>query len=224
MTFKDFFSFDRNRYFWINILMMVVAVFGLLFGVLKWVDAYTRHGEAVLVPDVKGMRVAEAEKLFRNKGLACAVADSSYVKELPAGCILEYTPSAGQKVKEGRLVYLTINTLTIPLHIVPDVADNSSLRQAEARMLASGFKLAETEYISGEKDWVYGVKYQGRELLTGAKVPEGAVLTLVVGDGGELPLDADSLGGDSIALGKRSVPSGSAAGKSGHSETDESWF
>ena len=127
--------------------------------------------------------------MFRNRGLVCIVSDSSYVKTLPAGCILEYNPAAGQKVKEGRTIYLTINTIEVPLHIVPDVADNSSLRQAEARILASGFKLAEIQYIPGEKDWVYGVKYKGRQLSIGEKVPTGAVLTLMVGDGGALKAD-----------------------------------
>ena len=150
MTIKDFFSFRQNRLFWANILAMVIVVVGLLFGVLKGLDIYTRHGEAVIVPDVKGMGVEEAGKIFRNHGLVCIVSDSSYVKALPAGCILEYNPAAGQKVKEGRTIYLTINKIEIPLHVVPDVADNSSLRQAEARILASGFKLAEIQYISGE--------------------------------------------------------------------------
>ena len=179
MTIKDFFSFRQNRFFWANILAMAVVVVGLLFGVLKGLDIYPRHGEAVTVPDVKGMGVEEAEKMFRNRGLVCIVSDSSYVKTLPAGCILEYNPAAGQKVKEGRTIYLTINTIEVPLHIVPDVADNSSLRQAEARILASGFKLAEIQYIPGEKDWVYGVKYKGRQLSIGEKVPTGAVLTLM---------------------------------------------
>ena len=52
---------------------------------LKGLDIYTRHGEAVIVPDVKGMGVEEAEKMFRNRGLVCIVSDSSYVKTfLPA--------------------------------------------------------------------------------------------------------------------------------------------
>ncbi len=216
MTIKDFFSFRRNSYFWVNLMAMVVVVCGLLFGVLKGVDVYTRHGEAVVVPDVKGMGVEEAARIFRSRGLACVVSDSSYVKSLPAGCILEYNPAAGQKVKEGRTIYFTINTFNIPLHPVPDVADNSSLRQAEARILASGFKLAEIEYIPGEKDWVYGVKYKGRQLLIGEEVPTGATLTLMVGDGGALKTDSlglDSIGGGNVGP----VPSGESA-------TDESWF
>lgn len=89
--------------------------------------------------------------MFRNQGLTCIVSDSSYVKNLPAGCILEHNPAAGQKVKEGRTIYLTINTLSTPLLVVPDVADNSSMRQAQARLLAAGFKLSENEHIAGEK-------------------------------------------------------------------------
>ena len=128
---------------------MIVVVALLLFGTLKGIDIYTRHGEAVVVPDVKGMTVAEAGTVFGNRGLACVASDSTYVKDKPAGCILDYNPAAGQKVKEGRIIYLTINAINIPLQAVPDVADNSSLRQAEARILASGFKLNDIEYMAG---------------------------------------------------------------------------
>lgn len=193
MTIKEFFSFKTNKYFWLNLIAMMAVVILLLFGVLKWLDVYTRHGEAVVVPDVKGMTVGEAEMLFRNHGLVCVVSDSSYVKNKPAGSILELTPFAGQKVKEGRTIYLTINTLDAPLHLVPDVADNSSVRQAQAKILAAGFKLSESELISGEKDWVYGVKYKGRQLNMGDKVPVGATLTLLVGNGETQVQDSDSL-------------------------------
>lgn len=214
MTIKDFFSFRQNKYFWVNLIAMIVVVIGLLFGTLKGLDIYTRHGEAVVVPDVKGMSVGEAERIFGSHSLTCLVSDSTYVKDLPAGCILEYNPSAGQKVKEGRIIYLTINTLSVPLQVVPDVADNSSLRQAEARILASGFKLAEIQYMAGERDWVYGVKYNGRLLTMGEKVPMGATLTLMVGDGGALL--RDSLNSDSAADEESAATTDSAA--------EESWF
>ena len=212
MTIKEFFSFKTNKYFWLNLIAMMAVVILLLFGVLKWLDVYTRHGEAVVVPDVKGMTVGEAEMLLRNHGLVCVVSDSNYVKNKPAGSILELTPSAGQKVKEGRTIYLTINTLDVPLRLVPDVADNSSVRQAQAKILAAGFKLSESELISGEKDWVYGVKYKGRKLSMGDKVPVGATLTLLVGDGETQVLDSDSLEIVEDAAGTTDV------------STDDSWF
>lgn len=195
MTIKEFFSFRANKYFWVNMIAMIGVVVALAFGVLKSLDVYTRHGEAVVVPDVKGMAVNEAERMFRNHGLTCIVSDSSYVKSKPAGIILDLKPSAGQKVKEGRTIYLTINTLDTPLRPVPDVADNSSVRQAQAKLMAAGFKLAENQMVNGEKDWVYGVKYQGRQLLAGDKAPTGATLTIMVGDGlASGTVDADSIG------------------------------
>ena len=212
MTIKEFFSFKTNKYFWLNLIAMMAVVILLLFGVLKWLDVYTRHGEAVVVPDVKGMTVGEAEMLLRNHGLVCVVSDSNYVKNKPAGSILELNPSAGQKVKEGRTIYLTINTLDVPLRLVPDVADNSSVRQPQAKILAAGFKLSESELISGEKDWVYGVKYKGRQLNMGDKVPVGATLTLLVGDGETQVQDSDSLEIVEDAAGTTDV------------STDDSWF
>ena len=217
MTIKEFFSFRQNKYFWINILAMIAVVVLLMFGTLKGIDIYTHHGEAVVVPDVKGMTVAEAGAVFDSRGLACIVSDSTYVKDKTAGCILDYNPAAGQKVKEGRIIYLTINAINIPLQAVPDVADNSSLRQAEARILASGFKLNDIEYMAGEKDWVYGVKYQDRVLAMGEKVPMGATLTLMVGNGGEEMQEGDSLSADEGAEPREVVTSESSA-------ADESWF
>ena len=215
MTIKDFFSFRKNGFFWLNLLAMVLVVAGLIFGVLEGLDKYTRHGQAVVVPDVKGMRVEEAVKRFQEQKLTCEVVDSTYVKELQAGCILDYHPIAGQKVKEGRVIYLTINTQSVPLREVPDVADNSSLRQAEARLLVSGFKLEKIDTVPGEKDWVYGVKYRERVLQMGEKVPTGASLVLMVGNGKD-SLQVDSLQRmDSISVQQEVVPTVSE---------EESWF
>ena len=194
MTIKEFFSFKANRFFWVNIIAMVVVAVLIVFGALKGLDIYTRHGQAVVVPDVKGMSVSEAEKMFRDQGLTYVVSDSNYVKNKPSGIILDLNPSVGQKVKEGRTIYLTINTLSTPLCIVPDVADNSSVRQAQAKLMAAGFKLTENRMVSGEKDWVYGVIYQGRQLQIGDKAPIGATLTLMVGDG------VQSAGADSVDM------------------------
>ena len=130
------------------------------------------------------------------------VSDSIYVRDREGGIILDVNPPAGSKVKEGRTIYITINTNNIPLVSLPDVIDNSSARQARALMSATGFKLTENELRPGERDGVYGVKYNDRELLLGEKVPIGATLTLMVGSGEkELPedsleLDTDSLGNE----------------------------
>lgn len=191
VTFKEFFSFKNNRFFWLNIIIMIIVLIAAPLIALQWLDGYTRHGQAVVVPDVKGMTLRLAENELDKQTLKSIIIDSSYVKGMPPGAILEQNPSGGSKVKEGRTVYLTINTESAPQISVPDVMDNSSLRQAEAKLRALGFKLTDPEYISGEKDWVYSVKYRGRTLKAGEKIPHEAVVTLCVGDGNEtMPEDS----------------------------------
>ena len=69
VTFKEFFSFKNNRFFWLNLIAMVVVIVAAPLGTLQWLDNYTRHGEAVVVPDVKGMnlRIAENELPGRRR-------------------------------------------------------------------------------------------------------------------------------------------------------------
>lgn len=183
MTIKEFFSFRKNRFFWINIILMIVVLALLVVGTFYGLDVYTQHGKSVVVPEVKGLGLQEARLQLESKGLKVAVLDSNYVKELTPGSVLEQNPAGKLPVKSGRVVYLTINNWSVPLLAVPDVADNSSLRQAQAKLLAVGFKLTTEEYIAGERDWVYGVKYKGEELEIGEKAPIGATLTLMVGRG-----------------------------------------
>ncbi|MCR4765449.1 MAG: PASTA domain-containing protein [Bacteroidaceae bacterium] len=190
MTIRSFFSFRENRFFWLNIIAMILMVVLVIFGVLKGLDIYTRHGDAVTVPDVRGKSVLEARQLLEQSDLKSVIADSSYVSTLPAGSVLDYNPAPGQKVKRGHIIYLNINTLSVPLVNVPDVADNSSLRQAEARLLAAGFRISKIDSIDGEKDWVYGVKYDGKRLMLGEKVPVNSSLSLIVGTG---VMESDSL-------------------------------
>ncbi|MDR0973370.1 MAG: PASTA domain-containing protein [Prevotellaceae bacterium] len=199
MILRDFFTLRKNRFFWFNLIAMLVVV-GVIIGVaFHWMDDYTRHGQALSVPNVKGMSLNEADQALREAGLSAVVADSTYVKTEPAGCVLEQNPRGAQHVKRGRMVYLTLNTRNVPMKIVPNVADNSSLRQAEAQLIAAGFRLTEPHLIPGELDWVYGVERDSTELEVGARVPEGTILTLVVGDGGRL-METDSLSIDSLTI------------------------
>ena len=207
-----FFSFKKNRAFWLNLIAMPIVVLAIIFGVLHWLDDYTHHGQSIIVPNVKGLPFKQAEAEFNKKNLKAVVVDSNYVKGMPAGAVLEQKPSSGAKVKTGRTIYLTINTAEMPRVAIPDIIDNSSYRQAEARLRALGFKLTAPEIISGEKDWVYAVKYMEKELTNGEKIPRESVLTLIIGND---EIKADSLNTDSLIVG---TPKGT------NPVIDESWF
>lgn len=212
ISLKDFFSFKNNRFFWLNLIAMPIFIIAVIFGVLHWLDNYTHHGESIIVPNVNGLPLKQAEIEFNKKNLKFVVVDSNYVKGMIAGAILDQKPIGGSKVKEGRTIYLTINTDEIPKVTIPDIIDNSSYRQAEARLRALGFKITAPEFIEGEKDWVYGVKYNGKELTSGEKIPREAVLTLCIGD--------DKLKGDSIQTDSLFLENG----KDNKPIVDDSWF
>ena len=124
--------------FVINLLLVIVVSCGVVYGVLAWLDSYTRHNQAVVVPDVKGMKLEDAAEFFGNNKLRYNVIDSVFSKDVAPGSIVELVPGVGSKVKEGRIVFVTINALTSQMAVIPEVED-LSFRQAYALLRARGF-------------------------------------------------------------------------------------
>lgn len=183
MNAKGFFKKVCSRFLLLNLLAMAVVVLLLCLGVGYGLDFYTHHGEGIEVPELKGMRYDKAYMMLQEKGLNIVVSDSGYNKTLPADCILAQTPGHGQKVKQGHTIYVTVNSPSSPTFAIPDIVDNSSIREAEAKLTAMGFRLAPTQYVTGEKDWVYGIQCRGRRVSNGDRVPIDYPLTLMVGSG-----------------------------------------
>ena len=183
MKTKDFFGKLLSGYLWGNLLAMALVVVALCFGVKYGLEIYTHHGEGVKVPDLKNMKFQEARMLFESDNLEIQVSDSGYNKRLPADCILAQTPGAGTYVKEGHVIYVSVNSPSSPSFALPDIVDNCSFREAEAKLTALGFKLLEPKYINGEQDWVYGILSRGRNVSAGDVVSVENPLTLIVGNG-----------------------------------------
>ena len=167
----------------INLVAMMAVVVVAVFGTFRWIDSYTEHGKAVIVPDITGMQEEDAISKLAQSQLRGVVYDYTYIKGVPVGEITAQRPAAHAKVKRGRKIYLTVSSGNQPMIAIPDIIDNCSLREAESRLRASGFKLAPHDTIAGDLDWVYGVRYNGHELQAQERVPEGAELTIVVGGG-----------------------------------------
>lgn len=172
-----------SRYLIVNILAMAVTGALIVFLILRGLDLYTRHGQEINVPSLRGMSYGAADRALSDKGLKCTIADSGYFANLPPGTVLDQSVAAGSKVKAGREIALTINASAPPTVVLPDIADNSSLREAESKLRAMGFSLTAPQYINGEKEWVYGVKAGGREVVAGTRVRLTDRLTLIVGNG-----------------------------------------
>lgn len=172
-----------SRYLWLNILAMLLLMVVIALCVHITLNIYTHHGESISVPDVRKQSLESAQRSLENRGFIVEVNDTGYVKNLPSGVILEQMPAAGTRMKSGRVVYLTINSANSPTLALPDIIDNSSLREAQARLTAIGFKLTAPKYVPGEKDWVYGIQAGGRSYVTGQRIPVDTPVTIVVGNG-----------------------------------------
>lgn len=183
MKTSEFFGKFKSGYLWGNLLAMAVVVVLLVVGVKYALDVYTHHGESLTVPSVKNKKVKDAERILDDMGLVVIVSDTGYVKTLPPDVVLEQSVLPGEKVKSGRIIYLTVNALTTPTITLPDIIDNSSLREAMAKLSAMGFKLAMPEFIPGEKDWVYGVTVRGKNVVTGDKISIEDSVVIQVGNG-----------------------------------------
>lgn len=183
MQTKDFFGRFLNLYLLGHLLAMAVVVVLLCLGVKFGLELYTHHGEGIKVPKVEGMLYGNARTMIMEDGLNILVTDSGYNKKLPANVILAQSPGDGTLVKSGHTIYVTVNSPSSPTFSIPDLVDNSSYREAEAKLMAIGFKLLPPKLVPGEKDWVYGIISRGRRVSTGDMVSIETPLTLLIGNG-----------------------------------------
>lgn len=167
----------------VDILLLVIASFGL-----GW---FTNHNQYQIVPELKGMNVAEAAAKLRQSNLVLEISDSIFEASTSPGNIIIQTPKAGSKIKNNRTIYVTIRSFSTQQVSIPSIVD-LSLRQGMSMLQAAGFKNIVVEKIPSEySDLIYDLKMNGLSLSPGDKVPVNANLTIVVGDG--LLFQADSV-------------------------------
>ena len=183
MESKEFFGKFLSKYLWGNLLAMALTVVLICVGVKYGLDIYTHHGEGVPVPNLTGMDFNRAADLLERNGLRIVVSDSGYNKRMPAECVLAQSPGEGTNVKQGHTIYVTVNSPSSPTVAIPDIIDNSSVREATAKLTALGFKLLEPQIVIGERDWVYGIVSRGRRLNAGDRISIEQPLTLLIGRG-----------------------------------------
>lgn len=176
----------------INLLAMLATVIIIPAIVLAWLDSYTNHGESCRVPDICGMQLDEAKEVLRKQNLDLEIVDYKYKKGAVENEVVEQRPLANAFVKEGRKIMLVMSSVSKPMVTLPSVTDNCSLREAEARLKASGFVVSDVQYQDGEKDWVYSVQCNGKELYNGESVARGSSLVLVIGNGNR-PVRSESV-------------------------------
>lgn len=184
MTFTEFRQKVTSPIVWGNCLGVMIVGLVIIISALVFLDYYTMHDENIRVPNLAGLSKGEAARKLKNLGLQMEVTDTGFVRNKPAGVILVQEIAPGKEVKEGRTINVTINSADSPTITLPDLADNCSLAEAKARLMAIGIKIGPVQYITGEKGWVYEIRLRGRVVTAGSRIPTDEAVTIVVGDGG----------------------------------------
>lgn len=180
---KKFLDFLKNHRIIATLLSMLLVTIVLFMGLNIWLNSYTRHNDATQLPSVKYMPIDEATHILQRHGLRYEIIDSIYNENATPGIVMEQIPAPDSKVKEGRVIYLTINAFTPRTIRVPHLI-NTSVRQAKAQLASVGFKNIEIQYKeSPYKDLVLDIKQNGQSVVGGEQVAASTTIVLVVGEG-----------------------------------------
>ena len=91
-----------------NLLMAFAIVVVLIAGAIIFLNVVTKHNQELVVPDFTNLSVEEASVIAEEAGMRIEVTDSVFVKRMQKGAVYRQNPSAGDKVKNGRRIVLTI--------------------------------------------------------------------------------------------------------------------
>lgn len=180
----NFFNFLRSRSFLIQLGLALVATVVLVLLALRWLNSSTNHGEFVEVPDFAKMSVMDMRKAVEDAGLRYEVLDSAnYNPDYPRFSIIEQDPKAGSKVKEDRKIYFTVNPSGYKKVTVPNIIQVTQ-RNASSMLKAVGLDVQRVTHIDElGKDMVYYIKYKGKNINPGQKLPKTSKIELVCGNG-----------------------------------------
>ena len=174
----------KSKIFIRTIILMGIIVIALIFGLKAMMSYTTNHDQKILVPDLKKMSLSDTETTLSNLNLNFVIQDSaSYNPDYPPKSVIDQDPEAGDFVKDGRKIYLTLNPTSYKKIAMPDLL-NKTKRQVETHLKSIGFKIGKYQYIPDlGKDVVRKMKYKGKELEMGDLVPKNSLIDLVLGDG-----------------------------------------
>jgi len=124
-------------------LVFAIAVLVIfLFVVMKWLSISTNHNQKIEVPNLERMSLKKVENTLSNLDLNLVVIDSvSYNPNYPKKAVIDQDPDAGDFVKEGRKIYLTLNPSGYANVALPNVYGKTK-RQANSQLIAFGFKVS----------------------------------------------------------------------------------
>lgn len=139
---------------------------------------FNRNREVLPVPDVVNMTVVEAQAALEEKGFEVEL-EERYGNAMKPGTVMEQSPKAGEKRKQGSTIYLTISK-GAELKTVPEII-GISLSKAENLLKDEGYTIGKITKKFDSSKTVGIVLEQFPKAMD--KAPKGSKINLVVNEG-----------------------------------------
>jgi eukaryotic-like serine/threonine-protein kinase len=163
-----------------NILLMLGITAGILFIFFRSLNTITKHGQEAKVPNVTGHQLKLALKELDGFELHI---DSIYIPYKDPLEIIYQEPAAGEVVKKGRIIFLSVNKVSPPSISMPKLVDLSfrnAVLTLQSYRLVMGDTIFKPDLAAGA---VLSQLYNGKEVSAGTQIPIGSRISLVVGAG-----------------------------------------
>ncbi len=178
---KDIFAFIKTKQFLLHFGLAVVSVLLVLFCWVKYLSAYTDHGEFVEVPDFSEKRVVELNGFIKDKGVNYLIIDSLFDPTREPGRVIKQDPAPKSKVKHNRNIYLYVTSMVAPQIEMPKLKDRSE-RQAKQMIISYGLKMGSVTTKAADcNGCVIEQLFEGKPIEPGQMVKKGSKISLVVG-------------------------------------------
>ena len=178
-------KFLKSKTFFVQIAIAVVCLFLLVFGLKFWLGVTTNHNQKIQVPNLQKLTLVEVERTLKELDLDYRIIDSaSFNPAYPKKSVIEQTPEVGDFVKEKRKIYLTLNPSKYRDVTMPDL-NGRTKRQASSELRARGLNVSVNFTFVDDigKDVVRGLRYKGKIVKEGDKLPLNSIVDLVLGNG-----------------------------------------
>ena len=179
------FQFLKSKSFFIQVAIAIIGLLVFVFVLKYWLGFSTNHDQKIQVPDLHKMSLQEVDSKLKELNLRFEIIDSaSYNPQYPKKSVIEQSPEAGDFVKEKRKIYLTLNPSKYRDVTIPDL-NGRTKRQATSQLRAKGLNVGTNfTYVHDiGKDVVRGLRFNGKILNPGDKLPLNSIVDLVLGDG-----------------------------------------
>lgn len=177
-------KFLTSKVFFKQLALAVVAIVVLCFIMLKWLNLTTNHGDFETVPDLKGKSIDVAKIELGHNKMVLEIQDSAnFNPDYPKYSVIDQNPEAGEKVKENRKIYITLNPSGYRKIAVPNLVGRT-FRQAKPTLESLGFQIGKITYVDDlGKDEVVSMRYQNRKIKKDELLPKMSTIDIVLGNG-----------------------------------------